>query len=156
MGGGGGYRIPSLDRGVPHPRSGQGGVPHPADGGVAPSKIRRRGYHRVPPVQDWMGTPHPRTGWGTPHPRLDGYPPPPTISKASTCYAAGGVPHVHAGGLSCCHIFLRDLFYRNGASSPGSRYCFPFSKKSSVCLCNLCKISLAFLIGICFKFLHTF
>ena len=67
---GGGYPVPGLGRGVPHPRSGQGGtpsqvwlvgVPHP-----------RCGPHLVPP-------PRPRSGWwggtqGTPH-TWDGVPP---------------------------------------------------------------------------------
>ena len=61
---GGGYPIPGLDWGVPHPRSGLGGtpsqvqvrvgVPYLADRGVPPSKIR-------------MGVPWDtpiKTGWG--------------------------------------------------------------------------------------------
>ena len=54
--------------GVPHPRSGWG-VLYSADGWYPIQDQTRRGY---PPS---------KTGWGTP-----------PISKASTCYAAGGVP----------------------------------------------------------------
>ena len=63
--------------------------PHPRLDGVPPSR---------PGMGGTWGTPHPRLDgvtpqtWdgGTPRPRLDGVPP--SISKASTCYAAGGVP----------------------------------------------------------------
>ena len=58
--------------GVPHPGLDGEMCPHPADRGVPPSKIRTGGT---------LGYPLPRTGWGTP-----------PVSKASTCYAAGGVP----------------------------------------------------------------
>ena len=82
---------------VPNPRSGLGGTLSQIWMGVPPSKIRMR----YPTHQRLDGVPPPsRTGWGTPHPRLDEatspIPPPPTvrrqISKASTCYAAGGMP----------------------------------------------------------------
>ena len=127
----GGYPIPSLDGGIPHPRSGQGGypipgldggvphlrsgwgVPHPRSGwGATPSKIWMgvppsldlMGYSPIqdwmwyPPGQDLMGYPLVQEWMGyPPHPRLENGVPPPLpirtqVSKASTCYAAGGVP----------------------------------------------------------------
>ena len=109
----GGY--PSSWWGVPHPRSRWGypiqliGIHHPTDGGT-PSQVQARGtnpgldgappfktgWGNPPLVQDWMGYP-PILDWmgdpSTPaHPRLDGVPVRKLISKASTCYAAGGVP----------------------------------------------------------------
>ena len=95
---GGGYPIPGLDGGVPHPRLGLG-VPILLMGGT-PSQVWTGGSH---PRSGW-GTSLSRTGCGTPWPRLDGVisPPPqsktgwgrrrPPVSKASTCYATGGVP----------------------------------------------------------------
>ena len=78
-----GYLIPGLDGGIPHPRSGQG---------VPPSKIRMEGTPPSKSGWDILPFPHPRldevpasrTGWGTPSIKRQ-------ISKASTCYAAGGV-----------------------------------------------------------------
>ena len=83
--------------GVPHPRS-RWGYPIPGlDFGGYPIPLTGGGYL------------HPRSGWGVPPcPRLDGVPPRPRldvvppcpgldgvpprpISKASTCYVAGGV-----------------------------------------------------------------
>ena len=116
----GGYSIPGLDGGGPHPRSGWG-VPHPRSGwGGTPFQVWSGVYpilpgvpphprlDGVPPIQYWMGYPPSNIGWGTPSPIQDwmGYPPtphpdlgqgvaqvpPPPISKTSTCYAAGGVP----------------------------------------------------------------
>ena len=90
-----------MGRGYPHPRSGAGGIcrtPPRLDG--VPPVQDWMGY---PPVQDWMVYPSSQDWMGYPSPRLDGlspiqdwmgYPPPirRLISKASTCYAAGGVP----------------------------------------------------------------
>ena len=92
---GGGNPIPGPDGGYLIPGPDGGGYPILLMGGT-PSKIRMGGtWDGVPhsrldgstpldgsyPIQDWMGYPCPR---------LDGVPPP--ISKASTCYAVGGVP----------------------------------------------------------------
>ena len=108
---------PRSRLGGPHPRSGQGGTPiqvsewgypvypHPRldgmpppgqDGeypilltGGTPIQDQDGGTPSTPPSKTGWCTPLPsRTGWGTSHPRLDGVPP---ISKASTCYVAGGV-----------------------------------------------------------------
>ena len=121
-----GYPVTGLDGGTPSqvqmrgtPSQVQmGGTPSQVyTGGTlfcwwgTPSKIKTGGTPHIPPVQDWMGYPHPRDDgvppiqdWmGYPHPSLDevsppiqegmGYLPPPSpINKASTCYAAGGVP----------------------------------------------------------------
>ena len=104
-----------LSGGVPHSRSGRGGIPIPglAGGGGTPSQVWPGGYPSkvwlgggtpsqvwsggVPPDQVWMGYP-PGPGTGSPPPRPGtGYPPPDQVwirqsSTASTCYAAGGVP----------------------------------------------------------------
>ena len=102
-----GSRYTGLD-GVPHPDLGQGGYPGYPHPRLDVVPLFRTGWdtpyqqNGIPPVQDWMGSPCPgldgippisrmgyppsQTGWGTPHQV------PPTISKASTCYAAGGVP----------------------------------------------------------------
>ena len=78
-------------RGVPHPRSRQGGNPipgldrgvfHPSlDRGVTPSKIRTGGYPGVPPHQHLMGVPPIQDWMGYPYPRLDGTFPPSPPSK---------------------------------------------------------------------------
>ena len=90
--------------GVPHPRSGWGVPPTQNWMGYPPL-----GLNGVLPIQDWMGYPLSRTGLGTsscpeldmgtflpPCQGLDGEPPPPPVrrqsSKASICYAAGGMP----------------------------------------------------------------
>ena len=100
---GGGYPIPGLDGGVPHPRSGWGGtpsqvwmgLPHPRSGqGVPHPRVPHRpGLDGNPPHHDWMGYPPIMTGWGIP-PTMAGWgnPPPIRQSIASTCYAAGGMP----------------------------------------------------------------
>ena len=109
-----GYPIPDPDRGTPS-KVWMGGTPSQVwmggylillTGGT-PSKIRM-GYPPcsrldvVPPSRTGWGTLLSRTGWGTPPSKTGwgkylppvqdwmGYPPP--VSKASTCYAAGGVP----------------------------------------------------------------
>ena len=76
----GGYPIPGLGRGYPILLT----------GGVPTSKIRT-GYPEVPPVQDWIGYPHPR---------LDGVLPP---GLQSDHVLRGGqrASCIHAGGLSC-------------------------------------------------------
>ena len=113
--GGGDYPISSLDGpdggGVPYPRSGWGGgggmpsfwlggVPHSRSGlGGTPIQDQDGGYPWLPTPNsglDGVTPPPSKTEWGTPppHPGLDGVPPPQIrrqISKASTCYAAGGV-----------------------------------------------------------------
>ena len=71
---GGGYPIPGLGWGLPHPRG--GGYPSqvwmvggtPSWGGYPNQVLMMGGY---------LGTPHPasRPGWGTPRPGM-GYPPP--------------------------------------------------------------------------------
>ena len=79
----GGYPIPGLDGGYPIPGPDGGGYPIP-------------GPDRRYPILLMGECPHPRSGWGS----IQGYPllsrtgwcNPPPISKASTCYAAGGVP----------------------------------------------------------------
>ena len=90
------HPILDPDGGYPHPRSGRrGGTPSQDLMGVLP--LSKTGWGTspppLPPRTGW-GTPHPlsKTGWGTP-PVQDwmGYLPPPPVSKASTCYAAGGV-----------------------------------------------------------------
>ena len=77
-----GYPIPGPDEGVP-PQSRPGtDTPCPRLDRVLgiPPCARRDG---VPPIQDRIGHPPPIQDWmGSPLP----------ISKASTCYAAGGVP----------------------------------------------------------------
>ena len=106
----GGYPIPGMDGGVSYPRSRWGGgtpsqvwtrggrgVPYPADGKVSPSKIRTGGTPQsktgwVLPNPRLDGVPPSRTGWGTPPPSKTGWGTPPPVSKASTCYASGGVP----------------------------------------------------------------
>ena len=70
---------PSAEWGTPWSRPGTGGTPHQQND-VPPSPDLGQGLDGVPPIQDWMGYPCP---W------LDLVHP---ISKASTCYAAGGVP----------------------------------------------------------------
>ena len=56
----GGYPIPGLGRGVPHPRSGlEGGVPHPRSGEVPHPRSGWRGT----PSQVWPGG-YPISGWG--------------------------------------------------------------------------------------------
>ena len=101
---------PRLRQGVAHPRSRQVGTPSQVQMGGTPSQVWT-GRYPIPGLDGGThsadgGYPHPRSGQipqGTPpHPRLDGIPPPsktgwgtpshPPISKASTCYAAGGVP----------------------------------------------------------------
>ena len=86
--------------GVPHPRSRWGGVPNLLMGGYPHSRSGWRGYPGVPPIRTgWvtpsktgMGTPLSRTGWGTPPSKTGwGTPIRRQISKASTCYASGGV-----------------------------------------------------------------
>ena len=113
----GGYPIPGPDRGYPIPGLDGERVPHSADGGYPHPKSGQGGYPGVPPIQDWMGYPclrldgypspiqdwmgYPqtgwdtalsKTGWGTPSPSKTGWGTPPPISKASSCYSAGGVP----------------------------------------------------------------
>ena len=68
--GGGGYPIPSLGRGVPHPRSGQGGYPISGRGGGSPH-LRSGGY----PVPGPGGDPISGPG-GYPIPCPGGVPPP--------------------------------------------------------------------------------
>ena len=98
MGGTLGYTPPRHDGDTPLSRPGMGGI-------LGYSHPRLDG---VPPVQDWMWYPHPRLdgvppiqdwmGYPPPHSRLDGVPPVhdwmgyPLHQKASTYYAAGGVP----------------------------------------------------------------
>ena len=103
----GGYPISGLGRGVPHLRSGWG-YPIPGLGGGYPISGLDCGGYPISgldgeggtssqvwggiPSQVWVGG-YPISGldgWGVP-----GVPPPPSMrqsSKASTCYAAGGVP----------------------------------------------------------------
>ena len=105
-----GYPIPGLDgEGVPHCTSGWG-VPHPRSGqGGTPSQV-------------WMGVPHPRSGRGLPHfadwgtqgtplsrPGTEGTRGTPLVSKASTCYATGGVPlaFTQEDFLFCVIVFIR-------------------------------------------------
>ena len=86
--------------GVPHPRSGWGGVyPIPGLPGVPPSPRPGMGYPPaldlgwgIPPPWTWDGVPRPDLTWGTPPDLTWGTPPPRRISIASTCYAAGGMP----------------------------------------------------------------
>ena len=92
-------------KGVPHPRSGQGGTPSQVQMWGTPIKDRMW-YHPsktgwgTPPIQDWVH----------PHPRLDRVVPPPVrrlISKAGTCYAAGGVPLAFTkGDFLVCRLTL--------------------------------------------------
>ena len=102
----------SLPRGYPHPVP-DWRVPHPVPIQY-PSQVRT-GY----PYQDWMGVPPLRLDGGTPPPNLDwvppiragwGYPPPPLprrqSSRASTCYAAGGMPLAFTQ-----EDFLVDVFW---------------------------------------------
>ena len=100
-----GYPIPGLEGGNPHPRSEWGtldtpwsrldGVPLVKPGWVPPLS-KTEWDNSPPPRLDGLPPPQPRsmTGWGTPHSRLDGVPSSirRQISKASTCYAAGGAP----------------------------------------------------------------
>ena len=69
----GGYPIPDLDQGVPHPRSRQGGYPVQLIGGYPhPARLTGgypiQGLDRGTPSQVWMKgvCPLARTGWGTP------------------------------------------------------------------------------------------
>ena len=113
----GGYPIPGLDRGYSIRGLAGGypipGTPHTWDG-VPPPRLGMRyppgpgmGY---PPDLGW-GTPKPDLGWGTP-PDLRGYPPtwdgvPPQHSE----YLLRGGRYascVHAGGLSCYQMYLRN------------------------------------------------
>ena len=84
------YPIPDPGRGG-YPIQLMGGTPSQDQAGGI-SQPADRGYHIPGPGK---GTPS-MIGWGTPCPRLDGvHPPPPIrrlISKANTCYEAGGVP----------------------------------------------------------------
>ena len=124
----GGYPIPGLDRGVPHPRF-RWGYPILLMGGTPIQDQDWMGYphprlDRVPPVQDWMGYPRPRldwvppskTGWGIPIQDWTGYPPPhpglygvPPIQgwmlRGGRCASC-----VHAGGLSCLDLKSSILF----------------------------------------------
>ena len=93
---GGGYPIPSLSRGIPHPRSGGGGYSISGRGGT-PSQVGGG-----TPSQVWGGTPsqvqggtpsqvggYPISGLGGyPIPGLGGYPIP-----------GPGVPHLRSGGV---------------------------------------------------------
>ena len=101
---GGGYPISGLGRGVPHPRSGQGGIPwdgvpppgpgigYPLDMGQGTPSPLDLGWGTPPdlgrgthPDLGWgtppdlgQGTQPPRDlGWGTPPEPGMGYPPPP-------------------------------------------------------------------------------
>ena len=77
----GGYPIPCLDKGVPHPRSRWGGG-YPILGLDRGDPILLMGGT---PIQDHdggtPGLPPSKTGWGTPSPGLDGVPPPPPSAK---------------------------------------------------------------------------
>ena len=103
----GGYTTPGMDGGYPIPGLNRGYTIPGLDGGG----VSWVGVPRVPSSQVWMmgdtpGTPLARSEWWggylgyPPRPGLDGggypgNPPPPPIrqsSKASTCYAAGGMP----------------------------------------------------------------
>ena len=112
---------PVARGGVPHPRSRHGGLPLPRSGewgypiqlmGVGerelPHPRSRQGGRGSPPIQDWMG-----------------YPPPSRrrSSVASTCYAAGGVPHAVTQDFLVNNInievrILRNPMNINGSPSP--------------------------------------
>ena len=67
----GGFPHPSLARGVPHPRSGQGGTPSQVWPGGVPHPRPGMGYL---PARPGMGYP-PDLGWGTPLDMGQGTPP---------------------------------------------------------------------------------
>ena len=72
------------------PSSRGGGYPHLADGGYPIWLIG--GAPGYPPIETGLGNPPP---------------PPPSGDRATerfTCHAAGGMPRVYAGGLSCSWI----------------------------------------------------
>ena len=123
-----GYPIPDLDRGYPIPGLDRG-YPIPGlDRGVPPSQVWMGvfpipgldvgGLPRVPPWPglDWIPPPPPgldgvplltMTGWGTPPHGWMGYPPSP-LEQHSEHLLCGRryASCVHAGGLSCSHLFL--------------------------------------------------
>ena len=132
-----GYPIPGLDRRGTISKiriGGTHGYPISRMEYLPTIQTWDKGYHGYPPGQDWMGYPiqtwdrgtHPsKTGLGTPHPDLGwgvlrvspvqdwmGYRPPPPISKASTCYAAGDVPlaFTHEDFLVLLFLQLFALF----------------------------------------------
>ena len=70
MAGGGVFTPSQVQTGVPHPRSRQGGG--------TPTHTSRTRWG-IPPLQDWVGYPHPPPQSGD-------------SSISSTCYAAGGMP----------------------------------------------------------------
>ena len=138
----GGYPIPGLAGGVPHPRSGQRGTPSQVWWGGTPSQVcwgvphprSGRGVPGVPPqtrsgwgsIQTWDGVPPstwdgvhpPDLGRGTPQTWDVVSPLPPGI--ASTCYVAGGMP------LAFNLMFKRDLIVtdrqRNISSKCGALF----------------------------------
>ena len=107
-GGGGGYPIPGLAGGIPHPRSDWGGYPIPGLAGGVPhpsgTPLTRSGWV-PPPPRPGTGYPPPDLGLGTPLDLGWGTPPP----QHSEHLIRGGryASCVHAGGLSCYDIILQ-------------------------------------------------
>ena len=126
------YPIPGLDEGVPHARS-EWDVRHSADGGY-------------PHPRSGCGVPPPpsTTGWGT-HLFKSGWVPPPLpISKASTCYAVGGVPLAFTQDdffvyLMCVNTWIHKknvgLFWISQSSPPPPP---PLLRKKLPCF-NVCE-----------------